>query len=86
MGLEDMKKFVESAVEKIKSDPNLKEEFLADPVKTLEKVLNVDLPDEQVKAIVEVVKAKVASGTDGAGKVAHGFLDEVKGFFHHEKK
>lgn len=34
------------AMERIKSDPDLANEFKEDPVKTAESVLGVDLPDE----------------------------------------
>ena len=38
------------AMERIKSDPDLANEFKEDPVKTAESVLGVDLPDEQIQA------------------------------------
>lgn len=47
------------AMERIKSDPDLARKFKEDPVKTVESVLNVDLPDEQVAGFVNHIKDKV---------------------------
>ena len=56
----DIKAKIEEITEKIKKDPKLMEEFTKDPVKTLEGIIGVDLPDDQVKAIADGVKAKVS--------------------------
>jgi hypothetical protein len=58
----DLQKFINEAADKLKSNPQLLQEFQSEPVKTLEKILNVDLPDDQVQAVVTAVKAKMASG------------------------
>ena len=55
----DMKQKIEELVEKVKSDKELQEGFLKEPIPTLEKLLGVDLPDEQLKQIAEGVKAKI---------------------------
>ena len=47
------------AMERIKSDPNLANEFKEDPVKTAESVLGVDLPDEQVEGFINHIKVNV---------------------------
>ncbi|MEG0911449.1 MAG: hypothetical protein RSD61_03810 [Ruthenibacterium sp.] len=52
---------IEEITAKIKADPNLGEEFKKDPIKTLEGILGVDLPDEAVAGIVEGLKAKLSS-------------------------
>ena len=46
-----------------------------DPVKTVEGLLGVDLPDEQVKAIIETVKAKVNQNGDASSS---GIADAIK--------
>ncbi len=54
-----IKEKIEEITEKIKSSDNLMAEFKADPVKTLERLLGVDLPDEIIEKIVDGVKAKI---------------------------
>lgn len=61
----DIKGNVEEIVEKIKEDPALLAEFQKEPVKAIEKVLGIDLPDEKLQPLVAGVKAKLASGEIG---------------------
>ena len=56
----DIKGKIEEIVEKVKSDKDFASKFMSDPVKTVESILGVDLPDDQIKAVVEGVKAKVS--------------------------
>jgi uncharacterized protein YpuA (DUF1002 family) len=56
----DIKEQITSAVEKIAKDEKLQEQFKKDPVKTVEQVLGVDLPDDVVNKIVDGVKAKLS--------------------------
>lgn len=56
----DIKEKINKVVEKVTKDKSLKELFQKDPVKAVEKVLGVDLPDEIVKKIVDGVKAKIS--------------------------
>lgn len=67
----DIKEKIESVIEKIKKDPSIKEQFEKDPVKVIEKVLGVDLPDDMVEKVVDGVKAKltVDSISDVADKL-----------------
>ncbi len=67
----DIKEKIESVIEKIKKDPSIKAQFEKDPVKAIEKVLGVDLPDDMVEKIVDGVKAKltVDSISDVADKL-----------------
>jgi len=55
----DIKELVEKAVDAIKDDDNLLESFKENPIKVVEKILNVDLPDEILEKIVDAVKAKI---------------------------
>ncbi len=57
--MEDIKEKITEIVEKITKDEKMKEQFKKDPVKAVESVLGVDLPDDAVKKIVDGVKAKV---------------------------
>lgn len=56
----DIKSKIEELVEKIKSDKQLQSQFTKDPVAAIEKLIGIDLPDEQIKAIADGVKAKIS--------------------------
>lgn len=56
----DFKAKITEAVEKITGDETLQARFREDPVKAVEQVLGVDLPDDVVDKVVEGVKAKLA--------------------------
>jgi uncharacterized protein YpuA (DUF1002 family) len=56
----DIKEQITTAVEKITKDEKLQEQFKKDPVKTVEQVLGVSLPDDAVNKIVDGVKAKLS--------------------------
>ena len=55
----DIAKIIAEAVKKLTSDEKLLESFKKDPVKTLEKQLGIDLPDEQINAVIDGIKAKI---------------------------
>ncbi len=55
----DIKEQITSTVEKITKDKTLMAQFQKDPVKTVESVMGVDLPDDTVKKIVDGVKSKI---------------------------
>lgn len=63
----DIKAKITELVEKAKKDDKFKAELTKDPVKAVEGVLGVDLPDDQIKKIVDGVKAKVT--LDSAGDI-----------------
>ena len=65
----NIKEKIEEIVEKFKGDPELLAKFKEDPIKTIEGILGVDLPDEQIKGIVEGVKAKFELDKDNDGKI-----------------
>ena len=56
----DIKAKIEEIVEKVKADPDFAKDFQADPVKAVEKILGVDLPDDTVNKVIDGVKAKVS--------------------------
>ena len=66
MDLKDIKAQVEETVKKIQSDDGLMEEFKKNPIKTVEKLTGVDLPDDQLQKIVDGIKAKLT--VDGIGE------------------
>ncbi len=55
----DIKEKIQEMVEKVTSDKDLQEQFQKEPVKAVEKVLGVDLPDDIVEKVVDGVKAKL---------------------------
>lgn len=58
----DLKSKADEIVAKLKKDPSLLKQFESDPVKTLENISGIDLPDEQIKPFIAAVKAKLTSG------------------------
>ena len=50
---------IEDVVEKIKKDPKLLQKFKDEPIKTVEGLIGIDLPDDQIEKIVDAVKAKI---------------------------
>ena len=49
----DIKEQINKVVEEISKNPNIKEQFEKEPVKLIEKLIGVDLPDEIVKSLTE---------------------------------
>jgi nucleosome binding factor SPN SPT16 subunit len=64
----DIKKIIEDIIARIKGDKDIGERFQKDPTKTVEGLIGVDLPDDQINAVVEGVKAKI-NLDDIAGKL-----------------
>jgi hypothetical protein len=71
----DIKEKVEEIVAKIKKDPALIKNFKDDPVKTIESLSGIDIPDGMEDKVVTGVKTAMAK--DAAG----GVLDSVKKLF-----
>ena len=55
----DMKEKIEELWAKITTDDGVLEQFKDDPIKTVEKLLGIDLPDEKIREIVMAIKTKV---------------------------
>ena len=73
MNKEKIMALVEQVVSKLKADDELMAQFQKEPVKALEKLLGVDLPDDMVEKVVAGVKAKLS-------------LDDVSGIVGNLKK
>lgn len=71
----DIKEHVSKIVEEVSKNPNIKEQFEKEPVKVVEKIIGIDLPDDIVMKIVDGVKAKLT--VDSVSKAA----DTLKGMF-----
>ena len=61
----DIKAKIEELAAKLRKDPALLKRFQDDPVKTLEELTGVDLPDEQLQPLVTGLKAKLAASDVG---------------------
>jgi len=66
----DIKANTEKLVEKIKSDPKLLQQFREEPIQVLEQLLGMDLPDDQIRQLAELIKAKL--DLDKAGDLLKG--------------
>ena len=72
----DIKEQINKIVEDISRNPNIKEQFEKEPVKVIEKVIGVDLPDDVVMKIIDGVKAKLT--IDGVSKATDALKDMFK--------
>ncbi len=61
----DVKGKVEEVVEKLKADPALLKSFEKEPIKTIERLLGVDLPNQQLEPLVAGIKAKLTTAEIG---------------------
>lgn len=57
--MEMLKDKIEEIVNKIKSDKDIAAKFQKDPISVVEKLLGVDLPNEQLEQVVDAIKAKI---------------------------
>lgn len=75
MDVNEIKAKIEEIVAKLQKDSGLLDKFKKDPVKTVEGLIGVDLPDDVIKKIVDGVKAKIDLKQVGS------FLSKIKGLF-----
>ena len=59
----DIKEQISKIVEKVMKDDEFKRQFEKEPVKAVEQVLGVDLPDELIEQVIQGVKAKMSVDT-----------------------
>ena len=71
----DIKEKISAIVEELTTNKSLKEDFEKEPVKVIEKLVGVDLPDDVVEKIIDGVKAKLT--VDNVSKAANA----LKGLF-----
>lgn len=69
-----MKEKIEKVLEKIKNDKDFMSKFKKDPIKAVEEVIGIDLPEDQINTIIETVKAKIKLDENDV-------LGKVKGLF-----
>lgn len=71
----DIKEQITQVIEKVTKDEKLMEQFKKDPVKAVESVIGVDLPDDVINKVVDGVKAKITADKIG------GIAGAIKGLF-----
>ena len=64
----ELKKKVDEIADKVTKDKDIGAKFAKDPIKTMEGVLGVDLPDDQMKQLAAAVKTTI--NLDKAGDIA----------------
>ena len=57
----DIKATVEKAVKKLMDNPTLLKKFEKEPVKVLEELIGVDLPDDLINPVIDGIKAKITA-------------------------
>lgn len=71
----DIKEKIEEVTKKVKDDPSVAKNFEKEPVKTVEGIVGVDLPDDVINKVVDGVKANLSGGKVG------GIVDKIKNIF-----
>ncbi len=79
----DIQKIINDVLAKLKSNKNLKNDFLTNPVKVLEDLVGIDLPDDQINAIIDGIKAKL--DVDDLAAKAKGVMGVLNGLFGKKK-
>ena len=54
-----LKDKAEEIIDKIKNDKNIAAKWQKDPISTVEELVGIDLPNDQVQALVDFIKAKI---------------------------
>ena len=73
--MENLKEKIEEIVNKVKSDKDFASKFKEEPIKALEEVIGVDLPDDKINEIITAVKAKISLDDNK-------IVDKIKGLFN----
>ena len=72
----DIKQTIEDITKKVTSDKNIAEKFQKKPIKTIEELVGIDLPDDQINQIITAVKAKL--NLDKASDLLGGLFGKTK--------
>ena len=57
----DVKEKIEELAERIQNDKHILDSFQKDPIRTIESLIGIDLPDDQLKPLVAGIKTKLAA-------------------------
>lgn len=55
----DIKEKANELIEKIKDDPALLGQFRENPIRVVEALIGIDLPDDKIRQLAELVQAKI---------------------------
>lgn len=72
--MENIKEKIEEIVNKVKNDKDFAKKFQEEPIKALEDVIGVSLPDDKINEIINTVKAKIKLDDSK-------IVDKIKGLF-----
>lgn len=72
----DIKEQISKIVEELSKNGAVKEPFEKEPVKAVEQVLGIDLPDEMIEQVINGVKAKIS--IDSIAQVSGMFKNILK--------
>ena len=75
----DIQKIINDVIAKLKGDDKLLAKFKANPVKVLEDLVGIDLPDDKINAVIDGIKAKL--NLDDIAEKAEGILGALGGLF-----
>ena len=73
--MENIKEKIEEIVNKVKNDKDFASKFKAEPIKAIEDIIGVDLPDDKINEIITAVKAKISLDDNK-------IVDKIKGLFN----
>ena len=70
----DINEKIEQAAKKLMADPKLLQKFEKEPVKVIEELVGMDLPDALVEQLIDGIKVKLAAtkvgnALEGLGKL-----------------
>ena len=73
--MDKLKDKIDEIVKKVKDDKDFANNFKDNPVKAVESVIGIDLPDDQINKVIDAVKAKLTVDN------FKGAADKLKGLF-----
>lgn len=56
----DIKAKIKEIADKVKNDKDFADKFKSNPVKAVEDIVGIDLPDDKIESLVDGIKAKVS--------------------------
>ncbi len=75
----DIQKIIKDVLDKLTGDETLKNDFMANPTKVLEKLVGIDLPDDKIDAVIKGIMAKL--NIDELADKAQDVLGALGGLF-----
>lgn len=57
--MDKIKEKIEEIIEKIKNDKDFAKKFKEDPIKAVEEVIGIDLPEDKIMDVVNTINTKI---------------------------